>query len=221
MKAIRWVFAPILALGCAVPLLAAEAGSVSGVNGPVSVLRGTTVINARVGTPLQTGDVLVTGDGGNVRWSTPDEGMMALSSNSRLAIESYAWGSGEGSSHYQLRGGGVSVISGEIQAPGYKLSTPAADLTINGTKYKSIVCKGSCPGFADGMYVIVSEGSVTVSNKAGTLSGSAGQAIFVAGPDSAPVLVDGAPVVAVNFDLDFQLDQDAFGDIIERQLSPS
>lgn len=221
MNIIRWLAAPLMALGCATTAMASDAGRVTGVSGPVSVVRGSVTHSVKAGSVLQAGDVLVTGDTGSVQWSTPDEGVMALAPNSRLTIQNYEWTGSGGSSHYDLKGGGISVISGDIQSPGYRMSTPAADITVNGTQYKSIVCKGNCAGFADGMYVIVAEGNVTVSNQAGSLSGSAGQVIYVAGPDSAPVLGGKAPTIAVNFDFDFEVDTEAFGDVIERPLSPS
>lgn len=222
MNVLHWWIAPVMALVISASVSAADAGRISGVDGPVTIVRGADKLNAKVGTVLQPGDVVVTGDTGRVRWNTMDEGVMTLSHSSRLAIDSYSFREGEGSSHYNLKGGGVSVVSGSIQAPGYKLSTPVADITVNGTQYKSIFCKGNCPGFADGMYVVVTEGRVTVSNGAGSLVGTAGQSIFVAGPDVAPALVDGAPRIVAAFDFDFDVDFEGdFGDVIERQLSPS
>ena len=100
---------------------------------------------------LQAGDLLVTGAQGRVQWMSRDESVMALAPNSRLTINLYSWGDGEDASHYSLKGGGIGVISGEIQAPAYKLSTEAAEVTVNGTQYKSVVCAGNCAGFPSGI----------------------------------------------------------------------
>lgn len=212
----RVVLAPLLSLGLVGVVAASEAGRISSVDGAATVLRGSERLPAKSGLMLQAGDVVITGEQGSVQWMSLDESVMVLAPNSRLTIDSYSWGGGSDASHYSLKGGGLGVISGGIQAPAYKLSTSAGDITVNGTQYNSVVCAGNCAGFADGMYVVVGEGAVTVSNSAGSLAANAGQSVFVAGPDAAPVLTDKAPTLAVSFGVESEFGTDEFGDVLDR-----
>lgn len=203
---------------------AAGAGRVLQVEGSVSLTRDKAVVNVKNETRLQSGDVLTTGSNGRVQWQTPDENISLLTPNSRYVIREYSYqGGSEGQSQNELLQGGLGTISGKIQSPGYKVVTPSADITVGGTKYKAVVCNGNCGGLPDGLYVAVTEGSVTVANGAGTLTGSAGQFIFAANRDSAPTLTDGQPGIFLTLSayFEFEFDADRFADIIERPLSPS
>lgn len=226
---LRWltVFAAAaLAGGLMFPgmVAAADVGRVVQVAGGVSLQRGTQVENVKAGSILRTGDVLLTGGDGRVQWQTADEAISVLAPNSRFAFQEYSYQSGGGgTSQSEFIKGALSTITGSIQSPGYKVVTPAADITVDGTKYKSIICKGTCGELPDGMYVSVVEGKVTVSNGAGSLTGGVGQFIFVSGRDSAPKFVDVAPkfFASLTVDFDFTFDADGFANIIERPLSPS
>lgn len=204
---------------------AADAGHIIRVVGAVSVLRGKEVLNAKVGTNLQSGDVLVTGVDGRVQWQMADESLMVISPDSRFVIEEYRFRGTQGAATatYQLEGGGMGTISGLIQSPGYRVETPVGKISIDGTKYKSIFCKGNCKGVADGLYVLVVDGQVTVSNGAGSLTARTGQTIHTPSRNVAPRLVDGGLSIFINLSLDFQLeiDPDGLQDIIERPISPS
>lgn len=194
--------------------LAAGAGRVMKAVGGVSLQRGGEMLSVTAGTSLQSGDILVTVADGRVQWQTPDEGIAALAPNSRFVIEEYSYrnGSSHGdTSRYQLMTGGLGVISGFIQSPNYKVTTPAADITVDGTKYKSVICKGNCGKLADGLYVAVAEGKVTVSNNAGSLSGNAGQYIYVANRSSAPSLFGGEVPIFLSLSTDFDFSADFAG----------
>lgn len=204
--------------------LAGDAGRVVKAEGGVSVLRGNKVENLKTGATLQSGDTLVTGVDGRVQWQTADESLAVLAPNSRFTINQYSYENGAaGEAQYELKSGAFGTISGLIQSPNYKLVTPAADVTVEGTKYKSALCRGNCKGLADGMYVAVVEGKVTVSNGAGSVTGSVGQYVYIASRNSAPVLLNGQPPIflSLSAEFNFEFDPDGFADIIERPLSPS
>lgn len=216
-----------IALFCAAALpglgMAADSGHILRVLGAASVIRGNEVLNAKVGTNLKSGDVLVTGADGRVQWQMADESLLVIAPNSRFAIEEYRFQGGQGgaTAHYNLQDGGMGTISGLIQSPGYRVETPAGNISIDGTKYKSIFCKGNCKGVADGLYVLVVDGQVTVSNGAGSLTAKTGQTIHTPNSSVAPRFLDGGLSIFLNLSLDFQLEFDGFEDIIERPLSPS
>lgn len=214
---------------------AGSAGRIIGVTGAVSILRDGATLNAKADTVLQSGDTLVTSSDGRVQWQAADEALSALLPNSRFTINECFYPDGA-SAHYELKAGGFGTVSGLIQGPGYKVVTPAADITVEGTKYKALVCSGNCSGLPDGMYVAVIAGKVTVVNGAGSVTGNANQFIHVAGRDAAPRLVDGAPEVLASLSLEFEFEFDADGlaevierrldadrpaELIERRLSPS
>lgn len=203
--------------------LAADAGKVIDVAGGASMVRDGKTLNLKAGTTLRSGDVLVTGGDGTVQWQTADEGLGVLAPNSRFAIQDYSYQGGGGQAQYEIKSGGYGSVSGMIKSPGYKVVTPAADITIEGTKFKSILCSGNCGDLPDGTYVSVVEGSVTLSNGAGSASGTAGQYLYASGRDSAPRLVDRAPdlLASLTFNFDFEFDADGLADLIERRLSPS
>lgn len=196
---------------------AADAGRVISAAGGVSLIRGGAKLGLENGTVLQAGDVLLTGSDGKVQWQSADEGWMVLSADSRFTIHDYAWSGGAGKSEYELESGRFGTISGLIQSPAYRVTTPLADIAIKGTQYKSVLCKASCDGFADGLYVAVVEGEVTVSNSEGKLEGNAGTFIFVSGKNKAPIFVKKAPKVlaSLSFELDFAVDHGGLDRVIE------
>lgn len=216
MKSIVRTAAPVVALILSAPVIAADAGRILSTEGAVSIQRGQTKVAVKAGSLLESGDVLTTGQNGRVQWLTPDESIVGLAPQSTLSIAEYTWNKGSGTSRYQLAGGAVGVVSGEIQAPAYQLSTPMATLTVNGTKYRSVLCVGNCPGFADGQYVGVTEGKVTVSNSGGSLVATEGEVVFIGGVGAAPVQVSGMPSVTVFQNTDFNFNEDAPGELIER-----
>lgn len=203
----------------------AAAGRIIGSAGTVSVIRNGAVIRGKADTTLKTGDILVTGSDGSVQWQSADESLSVIAANSRLVIQEYSYKSGSSdgaTAHYELKSGGYGTMSGQIQS-GYKLATPAGDITVDGTKFKSVTCNGNCAGVADGTYVAVVEGKVTMSNGAGSASGAAGQVLYASGPNSAPAVVDVSVAVFASFSLNFNVnaDVDVPADFIERPVSPS
>jgi hypothetical protein len=67
--------------------LAAEVGTVAALQGDAHVERGGAVLSAGVGTPVEQGDVLVTGEGGKLRVVFQDDSVLTLSENSRVVVE--------------------------------------------------------------------------------------------------------------------------------------
>ncbi len=79
----------ILALlfGLAVAGRAEEVGTVAAVEGEASLERGGVAVEASIGTPVQRGDVLVTGPTGKLRVVFQDDSVLTLSQDSRVSVD--------------------------------------------------------------------------------------------------------------------------------------
>ncbi|HSW12633.1 MAG TPA: hypothetical protein VLI06_07305 [Solimonas sp.] len=209
---------------------AGDAGRVVLAEGGVSVTRDGRMLPVRQGTVLMAGDVVGTSvDGGHVEWQAGDEAYFSLNRGSSFKIQEFSADEG-GRATYSLERGLYAAISGTIKTPDrHWVETEAARIEVNGTKYKSAACKGNCRtrnggSIADGTYVGVDEGQVTMSNRAGKLTLGAGQFGYAASPNTAPVLLEGPPDIFLGaeagFDFDFEFNIDP-GLVIERPASPS
>lgn len=108
--------------------------------GSVYVERGGQRLAARVGTPLQPTDAVVTGADGSAGITFIDNSLLSLGPNSVLAIERYAFNTTthEGAFDAMLRRGTLSVVSGKIakQSPdAMKVKTPSSILGVRGTEF--------------------------------------------------------------------------------------
>jgi len=108
--------------------------------GTVYVERGGQRLAARVGTPLQATDAVVTGADGSAGIAFIDNSLLSIGPNSVLAIERYAFNSTthEGAFDTTLRKGTLSVVSGKIakQSPdAMKVRTPSSILGVRGTEF--------------------------------------------------------------------------------------
>jgi len=215
------------------PVFAEEAGRIVQATGSVSISRGGLTIPVQGETVLQSGDVLTTGDSSVARLQMADEALFAIGSQSRFAIKEYsapAGGGASGKSIYSLEQGKIATITGKIKAADrYRMETPVARVEVQGTQYKSAMCRGgSCKNshgtLPDGAYIAVSEGSIVVANAAGKVSARAGQYVYVASDTTLPVVKDGAPDIFADADANFSFEFDADFNIdidIERPASPS
>lgn len=108
--------------------------------GSVYIERGGQRLAARVGTPLQSTDAVVTGADGSAGIAFIDNSLLSIGPNSVLAIERYAFNSTthEGVFDTTLRKGTLSVVSGKIakQSPdAMKVKTPSSILGVRGTEF--------------------------------------------------------------------------------------
>lgn len=215
---------------------AGDAGRVIAVSGEATVLRGGQRLPIQKGIVLLSGDTVVTGEGGRVRWQMSDESYFSLKPQSNFRIDDYVMpdqGAAGAKAFYRLQDGGVATLSGLIKSPeSYRLQTPAASIAVQGTRYKSAFCKnGNCKTRKgeqdpDGVYLGVDEGVVVMANPAGRLAVNAGQYAYAADNKTAPRLLKKAPAIFVEASADFDLDVEARaelgpGNTIERPVLPN
>ncbi|HEY7869480.1 MAG TPA: FecR domain-containing protein [Methylomirabilota bacterium] len=129
-----------VAVAAATPAHAQEAGHVKVAKGAVTIERGGQKLPAPVGTPVQTGDVVVTGADGSVGISFLDNSLLSAGPNSVLAIDRFAFDSTthQGAFETSLKTGTLAVVSGKLakQSPdAMKVKTPAAVLGVRGTEF--------------------------------------------------------------------------------------
>lgn len=172
----------------------AAAGAVEFATGDAKISRNGADARVAKDSLVESGDVLITGTDGRMRVRMQDGEQIALHPNTRFVIDQYtpATSSGRpetGKSFYSLvRGGFDAVVSslGRRDSSSYRVKTPVATMGIRGTAYTMMWTP-------QGLFVNVTEGSVTLTNAAGTLTVAAGQTGFVGLGGAAPALTSGMP----------------------------
>ena len=134
--------APILiaALGLAAPLFAADIGLVKVSKGSVQIQRGGEKLPVKVGTGLQTADVIVTGADGSAGITFTDNSLVSVGPNSVFAIDKYRFDTTTHSGEFEgsLRQGRLAAVSGKMvrQSPeSMKIRTPSAIMGVRGTEF--------------------------------------------------------------------------------------
>jgi hypothetical protein len=135
-SAIALAFAMLLAA----PASAAEIGQIKVSNGQVSVERKGEVLPGRVGTRLETSDILKTGPDGSVGITMRDNSLLSAGPNSILSLDRFDYDPtrSQGRFDAQLQKGSLAVISGRIakQSPeAMTVRTPSAVLGVRGTEF--------------------------------------------------------------------------------------
>jgi hypothetical protein len=75
----------------------------------------------------------------------------------------------------------------------YKLITATAVSGVRGTTFECRICEGNCGSIPDGLYFFVAEGTILVSNDAGSQTFSAGQYAYVQTGTTKPVILPQNP----------------------------
>jgi hypothetical protein len=134
----------LLWLACwACPVAAAELGQAGVVKiseGQVSILRGSTTLEAPVGTAVRVGDRVRTGPGGSAGITFNDDTRLSLGPGSTLLINDFSFDttSHEGGMVASFLKGTFSVVTGLLakHSPGAVIfKTPASTLGIRGTEF--------------------------------------------------------------------------------------
>jgi hypothetical protein len=133
----------LLACACAIPPVSAWANDIAQfkvAKGAVHLERSGQRLPARVGTPLQATDTVVTGADGSAGIAFVDNSLLSVGPNSVLAIERYTFNSTthEGTFESSLRKGTLAVVSGKIakQSPdAMKVKIPSSILGVRGTEF--------------------------------------------------------------------------------------
>ena len=144
------------------------------------------------GAEIQPGDTIDTGDGrAQLRFS--DGGLVSLQPQTRFSLENYAYekdDSGKNSIVMKLFKGSLRSITGLIgktNRQGYKLQTATATVGIRGTEF-------SINQSADGAILFhCADGTIEVTNQAGSAVISGGQSARVTSANSAPQQTDEKP----------------------------
>ncbi len=192
-----------LALAASNSALAADAGSVSFATGSVTAERAPAAALAK-GDTILTEDNVITGEASRAQLLMIDGARIAIRPNSRLDIDEYVYGAGQAasgsaavstssgnSSIMNLVKGGFRTITGAIgkeNPSDYEVRTAVGVLGIRGTDFSLLLCTGDCasaPGvpqgavIPDGLYIAVTDGTITFSNEVADIEVSAGEFAFI------------------------------------------
>ena len=164
---------------------AASAGKVVASSAPATIVATTGKSrNALPGTPIESGERLLTGDKGRLSVKFSDDSLVQINAQSEFRIDQYAFNGGSNESDkglFSLVKGGFRTVTGALGKSGrgtYRVTTPAATIGIRGTEYSARL--------DNGLHVQVDHGEISLTNRAGAFSVSEGQRAYVANRSSAP-----------------------------------
>ena len=145
--------------------------------GDTKIVRKAQNIPATKGTSLQAGDAVLTGPASNMQIRMSDGAVIALRPQTEFRIDSYQFnGKADGSekANLSLVQGGVRAVTGVIgreNKDNLQVNTVAATIGVRGTGFNIVACNGACfnadkTEAKSGLYAVVFEGKVQVSNEA-------------------------------------------------------
>lgn len=163
--------------------------------GNVAIVRGTLRIPAERGTPVFSGDQIELGAASNAQLYLTDETVIALRSDTTFRLTDYAFQGredGQRRAFFDLIKGGIRTVTGVIgrhpKPQEYRIVTPTSTVGIRGTHYK-------LAHTSEGTYGGVTEGRISVSNRAGESVFGSDQYFRVADLDSRPQQLIGPPAI--------------------------
>jgi hypothetical protein len=178
-----------------------EAGKVTHLSGPLFAKKadGTTRV-LTTNSLVEQGDTLVTEKKTYARIKFTDNSEINMRPGTQLNVSQYVFDQAKPKEDrvvINLIKGAMRAITGMIGKRGnrdsYQLMTATAVTGIRGTTYECKICEGNCGSIPDGLYLFVLEGTINVSNKAGSQDVSAGQYVYVQTMDSIPLILSGNP----------------------------
>jgi hypothetical protein len=130
----------LAAMGFAGSVMAADIGLVKVAKGSVQIQRGAEKIPAKVGTGLQTSDVVITGADGSAGITFTDNSLVSVGPNSVFAIDKYQFDTTTHAGEFEgnLKQGRLAAVSGKMvkQSPeSMKIRTPSAIMGVRGTEF--------------------------------------------------------------------------------------
>lgn len=193
----------LLLLALAAPCLAAAGGvgTVTHLSGPLFGKKAdgssrTLSINSTV----EQGDTLITEKRTYGRVKFTDGGEITLRPGTSFVVESYQFDKDNPANDKAVFGlvkGSLRAVTGQVSKRGdpnaYKMKTSTATIGVRGTSYDLKVCEDNCPGLQNGIYFLVTDGKIEVSNGGGLLTFVAGQYGYVKNDNSAPIILPSAP----------------------------
>ena len=201
------LFALLLTLVAAGGAWAGEpVGTVTHLSGPLFAQKSDgTMKTLAKDSGVEVGDLLVTKQRTFARIKFTDGSEVTLRPETEFKIEALAFDQAkpEGDSAVlDLVKGGMRAITGQIgkrgNAEAYKTKTPAATIGIRGTIYEVRVCFNDCGELANGVYFFVVQGSIEVTNGAGSVLVGAGQYAYSPNLATPPMILPQAPPLEFN-----------------------
>jgi hypothetical protein len=197
---------------------AQNAGSVTFLTGDVSAERQPAVTLAK-GDAIFSSDAVITGSASRAQLLMSDGAKIAIRPDSRIVIDEYEYAAASSSgaavsstadsSVVSLVKGGFRSITGAIgkdNPQNYEVRTAVGVLGIRGTNFAVLLC-GSCdsaPGVppgttvAQGLYIMVDEGSIEFRNEVANIIVNAGGFAFIPFDTRRPTLLDTTPPVFID-----------------------
>jgi hypothetical protein len=183
---------------------AAPAGQITHLSGTLSAKRadGTSKLLS-VKSDVLEGDTLNTETETYARIKFIDGGEVVLRPGTQLKIENYAYNATKPESDNvvmsMFKGGlrAVTGLLGKRSREKVSFQTETATIGIRGTHFGALLCQNDCGGVPttggkpppNGLHVDVTNGAISMSNRAGTVQINAGQFGFVANPNAPPTIV--------------------------------
>lgn len=149
------------------------------------------------GSEIDSGDSINTGANGRVQVRFTDGGFISLQPGTTFRVDDYNYQNktdGNEKGFFSLLKGSLRAITGVIghlRKDSYQLQTPVGTIGIRGTGYNVALRD-------DGMFVNVGQGAIFVSNNAGGLLVTAGNAAFVLNSNTAPAITTTPPFIPPN-----------------------
>ncbi|HEY6094989.1 MAG TPA: FecR family protein [Gallionellaceae bacterium] len=137
------------------------------------------------GSEVNTGDSINTAAGARAQVRFNDGGYVSLQPNTVFRVDQFNYQNqtdGNEKGFFSLLKGGLRAITGAIghvNRETYKVATPNATIGIRGTGYRAEIRD-------NGLFVSVGEGAISLTNNVGLLVVTAGNAAFVASPNTPP-----------------------------------
>lgn len=137
------------------------------------------------GAVINAGDAINTAAGARAQIRFSDGGYVSLQPGSQFRVDEYQYenkADGNEKGFFSLLKGGLRAITGAIGRTNrdtYRVATQAATIGIRGTGYNAVQ-------EGEGLLVNVGEGAISLTNNAGTLVVTSGEAAFVADFNTAP-----------------------------------
>ncbi len=183
---------------------AQAAGTVTHLSGTLSVARPDGQRLLAVNSAVQEGDLLTTERETYARLKFSDGSEIVLRPSSQLQVARYQFDANQPQSDnmlFSMLRGGMRAVTGLIgrrNRDRVGITTPTATVGIRGTHFGLLFCQGgSCAGIPDaggrplenGLHIDIANGSINVTNSAGSAVINAGQFGFVANQTTLPRVV--------------------------------
>ena len=206
------LFAVLLALPCAA---LAGGGTVVKLDGKATIDRKGAKVIVAESTPIYGGDTLDVADNAAAQVRFEDDSVFVLPGVAKLRVDQFAMPAGGrgGKAIYTLVEGGLRTMTGKVGKGGrdtYEMRTEEATITVAGSAYLAVRCKGPCAKkYRPGLYVKAESGVITVATAAGKTPVKRGQTVYVANNGEPAVYVRVSPFddpvfgAGFNFSTDF------------------